>query len=165
MTGLVAGPLVKHEVEVVGKAERRRFTAAYKRRVVQEADRCRKPGEVGALLRREGLYSSSLAAWRAARARGELARGDAAPGAEAQAVPSEPEADPPDWNARCGGCGPGRNGRRPWWRSKKNSRPSCTRTTGRAPWRTDADGRGPGQHWDCAPARGPGSRSGAGGGR
>ena len=46
MTGLVAEPLVKQEVEVVGKAERRRFTAAYKRRVVQEADRCRKPGEV-----------------------------------------------------------------------------------------------------------------------
>ncbi len=73
MTGLVAEPLVKQEVEVVGKAERRRFTAAYKRRVVQEADRCRKPGEVGALLRREGLYSSHLTAWRAARARGELA--------------------------------------------------------------------------------------------
>ena len=73
MTGLVAEPLVKQEVEVVGKAERRRFTAAYKRRVVQEADRCRKPGEVGALLRREGLYSSHLKAWRAARARGELA--------------------------------------------------------------------------------------------
>ena len=73
MTGWVAEPLVKQEVEVVGKAERRRFTAAYKRRVVQEADRCRKPGEVGALLRREGLYSSHLTAWRAARARGELA--------------------------------------------------------------------------------------------
>ena len=70
---MVAEPLVKQEVEVVGKAERRRFTAAYKRRVVQEADRCRKPGEVGALLRREGLYSSHLTAWRAARARGELA--------------------------------------------------------------------------------------------
>ena len=47
-------------VEVVAKAERRRFTAEYKRRIVREADRCTKPGEIGALLRREGLYSSHL---------------------------------------------------------------------------------------------------------
>jgi len=39
---------------------------------VGEADRCQKPGEVGALLRREGLYSSHLSSWRAARDRGEL---------------------------------------------------------------------------------------------
>ena len=43
------------EVEVVAKAERRRFTAEYKRRIVREAERCTKPGEIGALLRREGL--------------------------------------------------------------------------------------------------------------
>jgi transposase len=61
------------EVEVVAKAERRRFTAEYKRRMVREADRCTKPGEIGALLRREGLYSSLLTTWRAARDRGELA--------------------------------------------------------------------------------------------
>jgi transposase len=61
------------EVEVVAKAERRRFTAEYKRRIVREADRCTKPGEIGALLRREGLYSSLLTTWRAARDRGELA--------------------------------------------------------------------------------------------
>lgn len=60
------------EVEVSAKAQRRRFTAEYKRRVLQEADSCSKPGELGALLRREGLYSSHLATWRAARARGEL---------------------------------------------------------------------------------------------
>ena len=59
------------EVEVVAKAERRRFTAEYKRRIVREADRCTKPGEIGALLRREGLYSSLLTTWRAARDRGE----------------------------------------------------------------------------------------------
>src|SRR5216683_3221071 len=59
-------------VEVVAKAERRRFTAEYKRRIVREADRCTKPGEIGALLRREGLYSSLLTTWRAARDRGEL---------------------------------------------------------------------------------------------
>ncbi len=54
------------------KARRRRFTAEYKRRIVREADRCTTPGAVGALLRREGLYSSLLATWRAARDRGEL---------------------------------------------------------------------------------------------
>ncbi len=60
------------ETEVVAKAQRRRFTAEYKRRIVREADRCTPPGAIGALLRREGLYSSSLTAWRAARDRGEL---------------------------------------------------------------------------------------------
>jgi transposase-like protein len=60
------------EVEVLAKAERRRYTAEYKRRILAEADACTKPGELGALLRREGLYSSILAAWRAARRRGEL---------------------------------------------------------------------------------------------
>ena len=61
------------ETEVVAKATRRRFTAEYKRRVLQEAERAQAPGEVGALLRREGLYSSHLASWRAARERSELA--------------------------------------------------------------------------------------------
>ena len=60
------------ETEVVAKARRRRFTAAEKLRVLREADRCSRPGELGALLRREGLYSSHLSAWRAARKRGEL---------------------------------------------------------------------------------------------
>ena len=63
------------EVEVLEKPKRRRFTLEYKRRIVREADRCRKPGEVGALLRREGLYTSHLSAWRAARDRGELGGG------------------------------------------------------------------------------------------
>ena len=61
------------EIEVTAKATRRRFTLEYKRRVVREADGCKTPGAVGALLRREGLYSSHLATWRAARDRGELA--------------------------------------------------------------------------------------------
>jgi transposase-like protein len=61
------------ETEVPSKAKRRRFTAEYKRRVLQEADACTKPGEIGALLRREGLYSSHLTEWRQARERGELA--------------------------------------------------------------------------------------------
>ena len=58
---------------MVAKATRRRFTLEYKRKIVREADGCKTPGAVGALLRREGLYSSHLATWRAARDRGELA--------------------------------------------------------------------------------------------
>ena len=58
--------------EVAAVARRRRFTTRYKLQVLREADRCRKPGEVGALLRREGLYGSHLVSWRAARRRGEL---------------------------------------------------------------------------------------------
>src|SRR5881396_2819969 len=61
------------ETEVVAKARRRRFTATEKLRVLKEADGCTRAGELGALLRREGLYSSHLSAWRAARQRGELA--------------------------------------------------------------------------------------------
>jgi transposase-like protein len=52
------------ETEVVAKAKRRSFTAKYKRKIVREADACKEPGEVGALLRREGLYSSHLTTWR-----------------------------------------------------------------------------------------------------
>ncbi len=71
--------------EVTNKAIRRRFSAAYKRRVVREADRCTKPGEWGALLRREGLYSSSLRTWRRQHDAGELAgMGSAKRGRKAQ---------------------------------------------------------------------------------
>lgn len=50
--------------EVVPPVQHRRFSAAYKQRILAEADRCTQPGEVGALLRREGLYSSHLTRWR-----------------------------------------------------------------------------------------------------
>ena len=60
------------DVQVSAKSQRRRFTKEFKLRVVREADACSKPGEVGALLRREGVYSSSLALWRLSRDRGEL---------------------------------------------------------------------------------------------
>ena len=60
------------ETEVSSKAQRRRFTAEYKRKVLQEADACTKQGELAALLRREGLYSSHLTAWRRLREAGEL---------------------------------------------------------------------------------------------
>lgn len=58
--------------EVLEKAKRRRFTVDYKLRIVEEADRCIEPGEIGALLRREGLYSSHLVAWRRQRKEGSL---------------------------------------------------------------------------------------------
>ena len=77
-------------IEVVAKATRRRFTVEYKRKIVREADGCKTPGGVGALLRREGLYSSHLTTWRAARERGELA------GAPKKRGPARRVADPRD---------------------------------------------------------------------
>jgi len=59
--------------EVRAKAQRRRFTTAYKKKILADVAACNERGEVGALLRREGLYSSHIAAWREAEARGELA--------------------------------------------------------------------------------------------
>ena len=58
--------------EVVAKPTRRQFTAEYRLRMLEEAERCTRPGEVGRLLRREGLYSSHLSAWRKARRGGSL---------------------------------------------------------------------------------------------
>ena len=58
--------------ELVEKAKRRRFTADYKLKIVREAEACTKPGEIGALLRREGLYSSLLTEWRRAHEAGAL---------------------------------------------------------------------------------------------
>ena len=77
-------------IEVVAKATRRRFTVEYKRKVVREADGCKTPGAVGALLRREGLYSSHLTTWRAARERGEWA------GAPKKRGPARRVVDPRD---------------------------------------------------------------------
>ena len=59
--------------EVAPKAKRRQFSAEYKLRILAEADACTKRGEIGALLRREGLYSSHLDKWRTQRDRGALA--------------------------------------------------------------------------------------------
>ena len=70
---IAVGEKTTHDVGMTDKAQRRRFSASYKLKVLQEAAACRQPGELGALLRREGLYSSHLAAWRAAQRRGELA--------------------------------------------------------------------------------------------
>ena len=59
-----ANEKVEKNPEVAQKAARRRFTAEYKRRIAIEAERCSQPGEVGSLLRREGLYSSVVQRWR-----------------------------------------------------------------------------------------------------
>jgi transposase-like protein len=79
-TGVSAGepvvgvvPETPPDPEVPDRPKRRRFKAEDKRRILLEADACTRSGELGALLRREGLYSSSLSAWRAARKRGEIA--------------------------------------------------------------------------------------------
>ena len=63
--------------EVPAKVQRRQFTAEYRRRILREADACQKHGELGALLRREGLYSSHLVNWRRQREQGELVAGRA----------------------------------------------------------------------------------------
>jgi len=59
--------------EVVPHARRRHFSKAEKRRILEAADRCTKPGEIGALMRREGVYSSSLSTWRRQREAADLA--------------------------------------------------------------------------------------------
>ena len=61
------------DAEVPVKTSRRHFSAAYKRRILEQIDRCSEPGEIGALLRREGLYSSHLTKWRKQREEGVLA--------------------------------------------------------------------------------------------
>ena len=58
--------------EVPEAKARRRFTARYKLRILEEADRCTEPGQLGVLLRREGLYSSNLTTWRRQRSEGIL---------------------------------------------------------------------------------------------
>ena len=69
MDGLGLSP---SEVEVMAKPVRRRYTAEYKLRILRAAEACSGRGEIGALLRREGLYSSNLTQWRKQCERGEL---------------------------------------------------------------------------------------------
>lgn len=64
---------IRPETEVSEKATRRRFSAKYKAHILQEAEGCTSRGELGALLRREGLYSSHLANWRRQAEAGKLA--------------------------------------------------------------------------------------------
>ncbi len=66
------GPERVGDPELVEQAKRRSFTAEYKARILAEADACTRPGEVGELLRREGLYTSHLTYWRKQRTDGAL---------------------------------------------------------------------------------------------
>lgn len=68
-----AVPSAAPDPEVRAVAKRRQFNAAYKLSILEEADRCSGPGAIGALLRREGLYSSHLTMWRREREAGALA--------------------------------------------------------------------------------------------
>ena len=74
--GFVAGgraaPVGVPDPELVAQAKRRRFTAKYKLEILEKADACTRPGEVGELLRREGLYTSHLTYWRKQRKDGAL---------------------------------------------------------------------------------------------
>jgi len=72
--------------EVVPRAKRRRFSPAYKLRVLAKADHCTEPGEIGSLLRREGLYSSHLSRWRQLRGQGQLGQGQRGGKANRQAA-------------------------------------------------------------------------------
>src|SRR3970040_181598 len=65
---------------VEAKPQRRRFTAEYKLRILRAVERAKEPGEVGAILRREGLYSSQLTSWRRGRGRGATGGVRARPG-------------------------------------------------------------------------------------
>jgi transposase len=68
----VPGPGEVPDPELVEQAKRRSFTAEYKARILAEADACTRLGEVGELLRREGLYTSHLTYWRKQRKDGTL---------------------------------------------------------------------------------------------
>ena len=65
-----AGAPAPPDPEVAARHARRRFTTAYKLAILRKADACTQPGELGALLRKEGLYSSHLVTWRQQRANG-----------------------------------------------------------------------------------------------
>lgn len=68
----IQGIRVIPDPEVREKAVRRRFTAQYKLRILKEADSCTEKGQIGALLRREGLYSSNLTTWQRQMEKGTL---------------------------------------------------------------------------------------------
>jgi len=72
MTGNETERIKMADPEVVPRAERKRFTAEEKLRILEEAEVCTRPGEIGALVRREGIYSSYLSRWRRARDQGLL---------------------------------------------------------------------------------------------
>ncbi len=72
MTIVMSSMAGRPETQVTEKAKRRKYTAEFKARILREAEACTKPGELGALLRREGLYSSHVSVWRAQAMRAQL---------------------------------------------------------------------------------------------
>ena len=90
--GARAARTPRGQTEVEPRARRRTFTVGYKMRILREADACKAPGQLGALLRREGLYSSHLTVWRRERDRGAVKalaskkRGPKGPSPEAKRV-------------------------------------------------------------------------------
>ena len=98
--GFVAGgraaPAGVPDPELAEQAKRRSFTAKYKLEILAKADACTRPGEVGELLRREGLYTSHLTYWRkqVSRRRAQGARSPAWPQAGRPARPGDRRADP-----------------------------------------------------------------------
>ena len=123
MPAAPSAPL-RPDPQVQERASRRRFTAAYKTRILKEADACTKPGELGALLRREGLYSSTLANFRKLREAGKLGEKNPAQ-AHSSAKTKKPPANATPaalaalWKPKtrnCASC----------WNSKKKWRPCST---------------------------------------
>ena len=72
-SGETSTSATRPDPEVAATAKRRQFSSAEKRRILTDADRCTKSGEIGALMRREGIYSSHLSTWRRQRAQAERA--------------------------------------------------------------------------------------------
>jgi transposase len=73
MKNVISSAGERLDTEVSDKAKRRQFSSAYRLRILREADACTEPGAIGALLRREGLYSSHLFTWRRLAERGKHA--------------------------------------------------------------------------------------------
>lgn len=86
-------PAERRTTEVPATARRRQFSAAYKLRILEAADACTDLGSIGALLRREGLYSSHLSAWRASRRKGSLAELSRTRGAKPKKSPETREVE------------------------------------------------------------------------
>lgn len=84
-----AAPGAAPDPEVRAVAKRRQFSAGYKLAVLEEADRCVSTGAIGALLRREGLYSSHLTTWRREREAGALAALGRRRGRKAKTTPEQ----------------------------------------------------------------------------
>src|SRR5881628_2610930 len=92
--------VVSEDVQVTAKPRRRTYTAEYKRRILKEADACTTPGAIGALLRREGLYSSHLAG--AGPGHVLPAAGQPAAGASGSPAAAPTAARPDDGRSRAG---------------------------------------------------------------